>query len=76
MSPLVQGFGCRPCVTEPRASGPASESRQGTNPRAMVGGRRRALCYGDLADAEGVCEGARCVLARAMLRLAAGSSLG
>src|SRR5215472_10372191 len=61
---------------EPRASGPASESRQRTNPRAMVRGGRRAVSYGDLAEAEGAWEGARWVCARALLRLEAGRGLG
>jgi len=43
-------------MSEPRAFGPASESRQGTNPRAMVRGGRRAVSYGDLAEAEGAWE--------------------
>ncbi len=54
-SGFVQGFGCRPCMTLPRASWPASESRQRRNPRAMARGRRRALCYGDLADGPVAC---------------------
>ena len=66
----VQGFGCRPCVTGPRACGPASESRQGTNPRAMVRGRRRALCYGDLADGQVASHRALCALRRSITWLA------
>jgi hypothetical protein len=41
---------------EQRARGPSSESRQGTNPREKVRGRRSALSYGDLGDAEGACD--------------------
>jgi hypothetical protein len=37
---------------------PASESRQGKNPRGMGREECRALRYGDLADAEGVSAGA------------------
>ena len=37
---------------------PASESRQGKNPRGMGRGECRALRYGDLADAEGASAGA------------------
>ena len=43
---------------------PASESRQGKNPRGMGRGECRALRYGDLADAEGVSAGAPCPLRR------------
>jgi hypothetical protein len=39
---------------------PASESRQGRNPRGMGRGECRALRCGDLAGAEGVSAGARC----------------
>ena len=56
-------------------TGPASESRQGTNARAMVRGRRRAVGYGDLAEAEGALEGARWGCARVLLRLGAGGML-
>ena len=66
-------------MTEPRAAGPASESRQGTNPRAMVRGGCRALRYGDLAEAEGANEGAQCASGRAMTRRlgsTAGGELG
>ena len=35
-------------------------------PAGDGGRRRRGLGYGDLADAEGVCEGAQCVWSRAM----------
>jgi hypothetical protein len=55
-------------AVERRARWPASESRQGTNPRAVVRAGCRALGYGDLADAEGTCEGSRCAWARAMTR--------
>jgi hypothetical protein len=41
------------------APGPASESRQRTNPRVMVRGKGRALGYGDLGEAEGACDGSR-----------------
>ena len=47
---------------------PASESRQERNSRAIVRGGWRALGYGDLADAEGVCEGGQCGWTRAMSR--------
>ena len=50
------------------------QSRQGTNPRAMIRGGAAGLGYGDLADAEGVCEGAQCGGARAMTRQAGNSS--
>src|SRR5829696_5319310 len=63
-------------LTEPRAAGPASESRQGRNPRAMVRGRCRALGYGDLAEAEGVCEGGQCAWARTMTQLVGSRSSG
>jgi hypothetical protein len=43
-------------IDEAARSRPASESRQGTNPRAMERGGYRALGYGDLADSEGARE--------------------
>jgi hypothetical protein len=47
---------------------PASESRQGANPRAIVRGGGRALCYGDLAEAEGASAGAQSPSRRLMTR--------
>jgi hypothetical protein len=41
----------------PSGQWPASESRQGTNPREMVRGTCRALGYGDLSEEEGTCDG-------------------
>jgi hypothetical protein len=45
MSAFVQGFGCRPIEMVRLAPGPASESRQGTNPRVMCaeGAARSAM---------------------------------
>ena len=43
---------------------PASESRQGKNPRGMGRGECRALRYGDLADAEGASAGVPCASRR------------
>jgi len=51
-------------VRKPPRNEPAGDDRR----------RRRGLGYGDLADAEGVCEGARCAGARAMPRQAGNSS--
>jgi len=51
---------------------PASESRQGKNPRGMARGECRAIRYGDLADAEGASAGVRC----ASRRLAGSDSSG
>ncbi len=53
---------------------PASESRQGKNPRGMGRGECRALRYGDLADAEGVSAGAPCPSRRLVRRLAGSHS--
>jgi hypothetical protein len=44
----VQGFGCRPMEMVQLAPGPASESRQRTNPRVMCA-ESAALNYGDFA---------------------------
>lgn len=69
------GFRTPAMIDGARAAGPASGSRQGTNPRAMVRGGCRALRYGDLAEAEGANEGAQCASGRAMTRrLGSGSS--
>src|SRR5439155_20109947 len=73
---VCAGFRMPAMRSEPRASGPAAESRQGTNPRAMVCVRRRAVGYGDLAEAEGAWKGARWAWARALMRLEAGRGLG
>src|SRR5262245_4611247 len=51
-------------VRKPARNEPAGDDRR----------RRRGLGYGDLADAEGECEGARCAGARAMPRQAGNSS--
>jgi hypothetical protein len=51
---------------------PASESRQGTNPREMVRGTCRGLGYGDLREEEGACEGSQRGKGRAMTRLVGG----
>src|SRR6266513_1251473 len=48
-------------------------SRQGTNPRAIVRGGRRALRYGDLAEVEGASAGAQRA-SRWLMRRAADSS--
>src|SRR5437773_12267590 len=50
-------------------TGPASESRQGTNPRVKVRWKRRTLCYGDLVDAEGVSKRSQCARERVIVRL-------
>jgi hypothetical protein len=76
MSPEVCRVSDADLKVEPRRRRPASESRQGTNPRAMVRGGRRVLSYGDLADADGVCEGTRCGWIRAMARLVGNSCSG
>src|ERR1700731_1876960 len=55
---------------------PASESRQGKNPRGMGRGECRALRYGDLADAEGVSAGAPCRLRRFVTWQAGGDRSG
>ena len=55
---------------------PASESRQGKNPRGMGRGECRALRYGDLADAKGVSAGAPCPLRRFVTWQAGGDSSG
>ena len=55
---------------------PASESRQGKNPRGMGRGECCALGYGDLADAEAVSAGARCPLRRLVTWLAGSHSSG
>jgi hypothetical protein len=55
---------------------PASESRQGKNPRGMGREECRALRYGDLADAEGVSGGAPCPWRRLVMRLAGSHSSG
>src|SRR5258708_37689953 len=55
---------------------PASESRQGRNPRGMGRGECRALRDGDLADAEGVSAGAQCPSRRLVRRLAGSHSSG
>jgi len=56
----VQGFGCRPYEMEPRAPGPASGSRQRTNPRVdWVSELPQTLWgfdrYGRCARASAVC---------------------
>jgi hypothetical protein len=47
-SGVVQGFGCRPMEMVQLAPGPASESRQRTNPRVRCA-ESAALDYGDFA---------------------------
>ena len=44
----------------------APRPKAAKEPRAMVRGEARAPGYGDFANAEGVCGGARCVWSRAM----------
>jgi hypothetical protein len=56
----------------PSGQWPASESRQGTNPREMVRGTCRALGYGDLSEEEGTCDGSRWVRGRAMAGVVGG----
>jgi len=51
-------------VRKPPRNEPAGDDRR----------RRRGLGYGDLAEAEGVCEGPRCAVARAMRRQGGNSS--
>ena len=68
-SASVQGFGRRPIEMVQLAPGPASESRQRTNPRVMVRGKGRALGYGDLGEAEGACDGSRWARGPGMRRL-------
>src|SRR6516162_6772507 len=53
MSLNVQGFGCRPMEMVQLAPGPASESRQRTNPRVMCA-EGAALDYGDFAAGSGL----------------------
>jgi hypothetical protein len=67
-SGCVQGFGCRPGQPCDLRRRPASESRQGTNPRAIVRGECRALRYGDLTEEEGASAGAQSPLRRLMTR--------
>src|SRR2546428_4208124 len=55
---------------------PASESRQGTNPRGMVRGECRALRYGDLVDSERMRAGAQSRSRRLVTRLADSSRSG
>ena len=50
---IVQGFGCRPMEMVQLAPGPASESRQRTNPRVMCA-EGAALNYGDFAAGSGL----------------------
>jgi len=50
---IVQGFGCRPMEMVQLAPGPASESRQRTNPRVMCA-EGAALDYGDFAAGSGL----------------------
>src|SRR5450755_2067303 len=76
MSAVVEGFGCRPIAAMRLALWPASESRQGKNPRGMGRGECRALRYGDLADTEGVGAGAPCPWRRLVTRLAGSHSSG
>jgi hypothetical protein len=71
-SGFVQGFGCRPRTIVPSGQWPASESRQGTNPREMERGKCRALGYGDLGEAEGACDGSQWARERATARPAGG----
>ena len=52
-SVYVQGFGCRPMEMVQLAPGPASESRQRTNPRVMCA-EGAALNYGDFAAGSGL----------------------
>ena len=53
LSAFVQGFGCRPMEMVQLAPGPASESRQRTNPRVMCA-EGAALDYGDFAAGSGL----------------------
>ena len=53
MSANVQGFGCRPMEMVQLAPGPASESRQRTNPQVMCA-ESAALNYGDFAAGSGL----------------------
>jgi hypothetical protein len=53
VSAVVEGFGCRPIAAMRLARWPASESRQGTNPREMAcGGAASAERYGGLRTTE------------------------
>jgi hypothetical protein len=52
-SACVKAFRCRPITTGRHTLWPASESRQGKNPRE-VGGRSGCECYGDLWVARAV----------------------
>jgi len=53
MSESVEGFGCRPIAALRLAPRPASESRQGRNPREVAGGgAANAEGYGGLRATE------------------------